>query len=119
MRVRESVGDVPLELARARLEAINRGIGIAHRRTPRCLDLCAMKYAVAEINRGLLVAAAPERGGAGIGGLPRQQIDRSDLVGDVLGAGIFRVAFDRLVRRDDAGGQQDRGQKQNKRSSQP
>src|SRR5438093_9109839 len=43
VRIREAVGDVALEFARARLEAVNCGVGIAHPRTPRRLHLCSMK----------------------------------------------------------------------------
>src|SRR2546422_142884 len=51
VRIGEAVGDVALEFARARFEAVNRGIGVAHRRAPRRLHLRAMKYTVAQINR--------------------------------------------------------------------
>ncbi|MET4845310.1 hypothetical protein [Bradyrhizobium japonicum] len=50
--------------------------------------------------------------------MSRLEIEGADLVGDVLGARILWIGFDRLVGRDDAGGKQESGRQQNERSSQ-
>ncbi|WP_354138884.1 hypothetical protein [Bradyrhizobium sp. LB11.1] len=50
--------------------------------------------------------------------LPRLKIEGADLVNEILGARILGVRFDRLVGRNDAGGEQKSGRQKNERSSQ-
>ena len=47
-----------------------------------------------------------------------EKIERTDLVGDVLGARILGIGFDRLVGCDDARGQDESRAQQNDQSSQ-
>src|SRR3954454_608479 len=62
MRVGKAVCDVALELAASRLKAVNRGVSITHWRAPGRFDLCAMKNAIAQINRAAGVEAKRVRG---------------------------------------------------------
>src|SRR5262245_39068649 len=46
VRIREPEVDVNIELVRARFITIDAGVGVAHRRAPRRLDLSVMKHAL-------------------------------------------------------------------------
>ena len=75
--------------------------------------------AVAKINRWPRGISRRDSGVPDIGRLARQQIQRADLVDDILPARIVGVAFDRLIGRQNAGGQQEGRQKYSERSSRP